>query len=188
MSASVLLFSAVALFGQDTPASPVPPKPSVQGQPAAAQDTAALAKATQNPVASMISVPIQNSSNFGVGPYDRTQHVINIQPVIPVRVGENWNLITRIIQPIVWQPYPANTVGGQSGFGDMNPTFFMSPAKAGRLIWGAGPTILIPTATSAILGQGKAEHGAFSCGLDPTRALDHWSFSQQRVFHRGLFP
>ena len=78
VSAAALLFSAVALFGQDSPASPGLPKPGVQGQPAAAQDTAALAKATQNPVASLISVPIQNNSNFGVGPYDpntgRDQH------------------------------------------------------------------------------------------------------------------
>ncbi len=159
VSAAVLLFSALTLLGQDSPASPGLPKPGVQGQPAAAQDTAALAKATQNPVASLISVPIQNNSNFGVGLYDRTQDVINIQPVIPARISENWNLITRIIQPIVWQPYPASTAGGQSGFGDMNPTFFLSPAKPSKLIWGAGPAIVIPTATSALLGQGKLSMG-----------------------------
>jgi hypothetical protein len=140
LSAAVLLFSAVALFGQDTPAS-CAPKPGVQGQPAAAQDTAALAKATQNPVASLISLPIQNSSNFGVGSYDRTQNVINIQPVVPVLISENWNLITRIIQPIVWQPYPSSAAGGQSGFGDMNPTFFLSPAKPGKLIWEPVPRL-----------------------------------------------
>ena len=155
--------SAVVLcrcsFGQDTPRALAPANPGVQGQPAGAQDTAALAKATQNPVASLISVPIQNSSNFGVSQYNRTQNVINIQPVIPVRIRENWNLITRIIQPIVWQPYPAATTGGQSGFGDMNPAFFLSPAKPGELIWGAGPAIVIPTATSAILGQGKFSMG-----------------------------
>ena len=149
----------VALLGQDTPASPGPAKPAAQGQPAAPQDTAALAKATQNPVASLISVPLQNNSNFAVGQYNRTQNVLNIQPVIPVRISENWNLITRIIQPIVWQPYSASTTGGQSGIGDMNPTFFLSPAKPGKLILGAGPAIVIPTATSAILGQGKFSMG-----------------------------
>lgn len=158
-SAAALLFSAVALLGQGTPASPGPAQPGGQGQPAAAQDTAALAKATQNPVASLISVPFQNSSNFGVGPYNRTQDVLNIQPVIPIRISENWNLITRIIQPIVWQPYPASSAGGQSGFGDMNPTFFLSPVKPSKLIWGAGPAIVIPTATSALLGQGKLSMG-----------------------------
>src|SRR5579862_2329253 len=71
--------------------------------PAANSDESAaqtLQKATQNPVASLISVPIQNSSNFNVGPYNRTQDIINIQPVIPVKLNDNWNLITRIIQPI----------------------------------------------------------------------------------------
>jgi hypothetical protein len=165
VSAAVLFFSAAALFGQDTPPSHGPQKSGVQGNPVAATDTAALAKATQNPVASLISVPIQNSANFGVGPYGRTQNVINIQPVIPVRISENWNLITRIIQPIVWQPYPASTVGGQSGFGDMNPTFFLSPAKPSKFIWGAGPAIVIPTATSTLLGQGKLSLGPSVVGL-----------------------
>lgn len=155
--AALLFFPAVALFARDTPASSVPATPGAQ--PAAAPDTAALAKATQNPVASLISVPIQNNSNFGVGPYSRTQDVLNVQPVIPARVSENWNLITRVIQPIVWQPYPASVGGGQSGFGDMNPTFFMSPAKPSKLIWGFGPAIVIPTATSTLLGQGKLSLG-----------------------------
>jgi hypothetical protein len=114
-----------------------------------------LQKATQNPVSSLISVPLQNNSNFNIGPYDRTQDVLNIQPVIPAQVSPNWMLISRIIQPIVWQPYTNQPTGGEYGLGDMNPTFFLSPAKPGRLIWGAGPTLLIPTATNTILGQGK---------------------------------
>ncbi|MGD0444532.1 MAG: neuromedin U [Edaphobacter sp.] len=127
--------------------------------PAAADDTATLAKATQNPVASLISVPLQNNSNFAVGPYNRTQNVFNIQPVIPSPLSENWTLITRIIQPLVWQPYADQVTGGQFGFGDMNPTFFLSPAKPGKLIWGAGPAMVFPTATSAVLGQGKLSFG-----------------------------
>ena len=63
--------------------------------------------------------------------------MLNIQPVIPAHITENWNLITRIIQPIVWQPYPEQSTGGEFGFGDMNPSFFLSPAKPGKLIWGA---------------------------------------------------
>jgi hypothetical protein len=64
-----------------------------------------------------------------------------------------------VIQPIVWQPYAALNTGGQLGFGDMNPTFFLSPANPGKLIWGAGPTMIIPTATSTVLGQGKLSFG-----------------------------
>jgi hypothetical protein len=118
-----------------------------------------LQKATQNPVANLISVPIQNNANFGIGPYDRTQNVLNIQPVIPSHISKDWMIISRIIQPIVWQPYPSDTTGGEFGFGDMNPTFFLSPAKPGKLIWGAGPALVIPTATNDVLGQGKLSIG-----------------------------
>ena len=118
-----------------------------------------LQKAVQNPVASLISVPLQNNTNFGVGDFNRTQDVLNVQPVIPIGLTKNWNLISRIIQPIVWQPYPNQNTGGQYGFGDMNPSFFLSPAHPGKLIWGAGPAIVIPTATSDILGQGKLSLG-----------------------------
>ena len=126
---------------------------------AVGSETGDLAKATQNPVASLISVPIQNSSNFGVGSYNRTQDVINIQPVVPARISKDWMLITRVIQPIVWQPYSASNAGGQLGIGDMSPTFFLSPANPGKLIWGLGPAMVIPSATSAVLGQGKLSFG-----------------------------
>jgi hypothetical protein len=141
------------------------PPPATQKTPAAKDDeqptdtTEALQKATQNPVASLISVPIQNNNNFGIGPYDRTQDVLNIQPVIPMHLTKDWMLITRIIQPIVWQPYPTQTTGGEFGLGDMNPTFFLSPAKPGKVIWGVGPAFVIPTATNNILGQGKFSMG-----------------------------
>lgn len=119
----------------------------------------ALQKAVQHPVASLISVPLQNNANFSYGPYNRTQDVLNIQPVIPVRLSENWNLIARIIQPLVWQPYTNQNTDGEYGLGDMNPSFFLSPAKPGKVIWGAGPALVIPTATSAILGQGELSLG-----------------------------
>ena len=66
--------------------------------------TKALTKAVQNPVASLISVPLQNNTNFDIGPNNRTQNILNIQPVIPVRVSKNWNLILRIITPVIYQP------------------------------------------------------------------------------------
>ena len=132
--------------------------PPDQGKPAA-DDSAALAKAAQNPVASLISFPLQNNTNFAVGAFNRTQNILNIQPVIPISISENWNLITRTIFPIVWQPNPAQNTQGTFGFGDLNPTLFFSPAKPGKLIWGAGPALVLPTATNDQLGQGKFSAG-----------------------------
>ena len=102
---------------------------------------------------------MQNNSNFNVGDFNRTQDVLNIQPVIPAKLNEKWTLISRIIQPVVWQPYPNQNAGGQYGLGDMNPTFFLSPGKPGKVIWGVGPAFVLPIATSTVLGQGKFSLG-----------------------------
>ncbi len=128
-------------------------KPAVEDQPGDLQ------KATQNPISSLISVPLQNNSNFGVGPLDRTQNILNIQPVIPVQVSEKWNLITRTIVPLIYQPDVIQRNLGVTGLGDINPTFFLSPAKPGKLIWGIGPSFILPTATNRVLGQGKWSAG-----------------------------
>ena len=122
-------------------------------------ETQKLAKATQNPVASMISVPLQNNVNFSIGPYGREQNVFNIQPVVPTRLSENWNLITRVITPIIYQPDYSQASQGTFGLGDMNPTFFLSPAHPRKLIWGIGPAVVLPTATNQVLGQGKLSLG-----------------------------
>ncbi len=130
-----------------------------QEKPAVEVQAGDLQKATQNPISSLISVPLQNNANFGVGPLDRTQNVLNIQPVIPVRVSEKWNLITRTIVPLIYQPDVTQRNLGVMGLGDINPTFFLSPAKPGKLIWGIGPSFILPTATNRVLGQGKWSAG-----------------------------
>ena len=153
------LFSVSSGLAQDQSKSQTEQQPPTTSAPSEEAQAQALQKAVQNPVASLISVPLQNNMNMGVGPFNRTQDVLNIQPVIPARLTENWNLITRVIQPLVWQPYPNQNTGGEYGLGDMNPTFFLSPAKPGKLIWGVGPTMVIPTATSDITGQGQFSLG-----------------------------
>jgi hypothetical protein len=168
LNASLLLaLSTASAAAQSAPAAS---DPSAAASPA--NDTAALAKATQNPVASLISVPLQNNDNFGIGPYNRTGNIFNIQPVIPTKLSDKVMLITRVIQPIVWQPYADQPTGGQAGLGDMNPTFFLSPANAGKLIYGVGPAFVIPTATSAQTGQGK-----FSLGPSVVALVQpgHWT-------------
>jgi len=113
-----------------------------------------LAKQTQNPVANLISVPFQNNTSYNSGPRDRTQNVMNIQPVIPLELSDDWMLITRTIFPIVSQP---STMPGQSrrdGIGDTLFTGFLSPKKPafGSLIWGLGPVVNLPTASDDRLG------------------------------------
>jgi hypothetical protein len=161
-----------ALFCQDQP----PPAADKAGAPPAAESSEdALRKASQNPVASLISVPVQNNSNFNVTPGDRTQDVLNIQPVVPLKLSKDWNLIVRWIMPIVYQPLPAPVPApqvGVYGLGDMQPTFFFSPSKPSKLIWAVGPVTQLPTATSHYLGQGKL-------GLGPSLVLlaqpSHWT-------------
>lgn len=138
---------------------------------APAQDESELAKKTQNPVADLISVPLQSNFNFGAGSKDKMIYILNIQPVIPIKIAEDWNLITRIIMPIINQPSLFPTLGGVvpsttgTGFGDFNPTFFLSPAKPGELIWGVGPTMTLPTATDRDLGSGKWSMGPAGVAL-----------------------
>jgi len=76
-----------------------------------------LRKATQNPVADLISVPFQNNTAFDIGPYSRIQDALEIEPVIPVRITKKWMIINRIIMPLVWQPYSNLPTGGEYGLG-----------------------------------------------------------------------
>ena len=145
---------------------------SAQGAP----DNGKLLTTFQNPVGDLISVPFQNNVNFPIGQFGRIQNVLNIQPVVPIHVNQDWLVISRWITPVIYQPNlgPACRTdggaaaeiceirerdsardGGANGLGDLNPSFFLSPARPGRLIWGVGPTFLLPTATAPTLGQGK---------------------------------
>lgn len=114
-----------------------------------------LAKAAQNPVASMISLPFQNNTNFGVGPDDKVQNVLNIQPVWPFALTDDINLITRTIAPIVSQPGIRPGEDRTNGLGNINFTAFLSPANSGKVIWGVGPVAVFPTNTDDALGLDK---------------------------------
>ena len=100
-------------------------------KPATGESETDLAKKTQNPVADLISIPFQNNFNFGVGPRDAQLYILNVQPVIPIRLTENWNLITRTIMPIISQGSPAPGIDHVGGLGDINPSLFLSPSKPG---------------------------------------------------------
>jgi hypothetical protein len=110
-----------------------------------------LAKLAQNPVGNLISVPFQNNTNLNVGPDKGTQNILNIQPVIPVSVNEDWNIITRTIVPVISQPLQDGE--RTNGIGDTLFTAFLSPAKPGHFIWGAGPVVQMPTNSNSDLGN-----------------------------------
>ena len=128
-------------------------------------DLGDLAKATQNPVADLISLPLQNNLDYDIGPFSRARYTLNVEPVIPQPLTADWNLITRIIVPIVYQPDITQVSDGTSGLGDFNPTLFLAPSRPGRLIWGLGPTFQLPTATQQALGSGKWSIGPAAVAL-----------------------
>jgi len=163
---AVLIPLNLPLMAQEAPVDPVGHTVATEETPSAATNAEELRKQSQNPIASLISVPFQDNWNFGIGPDNRVQNVLNIQPVIPFSVGKNWNLITRWITPIIYQPLPVpqasgvpNQQTGVYGLGDINPSFLFSPKKS-KVTWGIGPTFVFPTATNTrYLGQGKLSIG-----------------------------
>lgn len=143
--------------------------------PAAAQEKSAsdLAAAAQNPIANMISLPLQNNTYFGVTKDDDVANVLNIQPVYPISAGD-LNVITRTIVPIVHVPDPTDGIehlpnhedpGSATGLGDINFSAFLSPAKPGRIIWGIGPTLTVPSATDSEIGSEKWSAGPTAVAL-----------------------
>lgn len=118
-------------------------------------ETSDLAKQSQNPVADLISVPFQYNLSPQTGPNERPLHVLNIQPVIPYQLNEDWNLITRTIIPLISQPEFISGQGRETGLGDINMTLFFSPRKSEGLVWGVGPVFQFPTATDDRLGKDK---------------------------------
>lgn len=117
-------------------------------------DDAELAQQLTNPVASLVSAPFQLNYDQGYGSEDGHRTTLNIQPVAPFSLGENWNVISRTILPVIWQDDIAGASGNQFGLGDITQSFFFSPKQptARGLIWGAGPAFLIPSSTDDKLG------------------------------------
>ena len=123
-----------------------------------ASQAADLAKQLSNPVADLVSVPFQFNWENGVGPNNDLRYVLNIQPVVPFSVSEDWNLIGRWIMPYVSQPSLGVGLDPVSGFSDIIASAFFSPAKSSP-IWGIGPVAGIPTTTNPLLGSGKWSAG-----------------------------
>ncbi len=134
-----------------------------------------LAKLAQNPVGNLISLPFQNNTNFNFGPESGTQNILNIQPVIPISVSSDWNIITRTILPVIWNPSLGPGDSSTTGTGDTVFTAFLSPANPGKWIWGAGPVVQLPTNSNAELGNNN-------WGLGPSAVLLHLDHGSPWVY------
>lgn len=144
MSAALLIAAVPALAQQPRPA-----------ETRIGMDAAALARAVQNPLARMLSLPVQNDTNLGYGAGDGVQNVMNLQPVVPVALDAAWNLILRPVLPVIWQPAPGPDAGTTFGLGATQTQFFLTPSNPGRLIWGTGVVAQAPTTTEAALGSNR---------------------------------
>ncbi len=157
----------------------------VQGPTAQAQD-ADLAQELTNPVADLITLPVQVNFDDNIGPDDRGSRVTtNIQPVVPFEVNEDWNLISRTIMPVTYQDQVSPGGGSEFGLGDINLSLFFSPKQASKgVVWGVGHVFSLPTATDSRLGSKKwsagpagialALRGPWTFGLLANHA---WSFA-----------
>jgi hypothetical protein len=134
---------------------------------AAAND---LRSAVQNPISSLISLPFKLTFDYGAQNGDGT--ILNINPVVPVTVG-NWNLVNRALIPLAnvdgaiqgaGNPSPGPGKGA-TGLGDINYSLYFSPVKYDKVIWGVGPSINLPTATDEQLGSGKWSAGVSGVAL-----------------------
>ena len=135
-------------------------------------DAAELAKKLANPIASLISLPFQNNMDIGIGDNLGSRNTLNIQPVIPLSITDNINLITRVILPVISQNNISGTGDSETGLGDAVVSAFLSPSVSkGGLTWGAGPVLLAPTATNDLLASKKFGLGPTAIALYQTRGM-----------------
>jgi len=125
-----------------------------------------LAKKLANPISSLISLPFQNNTDFGIGPNNGSKNTLNIQPVLPISLNDDLNLITRLILPVISQYNITGQGNSEVGLGDAVLSAFFSPAQSkGGLTWGVGPVFLLPTGTDDFLTTKKFGVGPTAVAL-----------------------
>jgi len=145
-----------------------------------AESAADLAKKLSNPIASLISVPFQNNTDVGIGAYNGFRNTLNFQPVVPISLSPNLNMITRVVLPIITQQDITAPGVKQTGLSDAVVSAFFSPAEAKNgLTWGVGPAILVPTATDKLLGTEKLGVGPTAVILKQTNGWTYGALVNQ---------
>ena len=161
------------------PAPTSHPDPAAAANPPAAATSASPTNSyeaqrnAQNPLTPLYSLLNENSTNFGVGPLKQTQDILLVEPVIPIRLTPDFNLITRWITPVVWMPAlsksigPLPGIGPEAGLGNVAPQFFFTPAHQGDgFVWALGANGWLPTATDKTLGVNHFGGGPLALALN----------------------
>jgi hypothetical protein len=173
MKRKILLASLILLVASACPGQ--------EGEP----DDDAMIKDSGNPITSVLNLPVQDNVSFGIGEYERTAHLIKIQPIrLTVRTGRVYRIRSRSIIPFAYIPDVNSPTGGTFGLGDIVLTGYFSPHRLGKHIWGIGPVLSLPTATDEKLGSGKWSAGASAVLLTQRKhwltgfiLLNIWSFA-----------
>jgi hypothetical protein len=171
-----LIASVPAAAAAQEAAEPTPPKQQTL-------TPGELLQEKKNPFSKVIQIPVESDTAFGVGSRDGIGQAVNIQPRFPLALGHDWNVISRTLIPLIHTPDPEKTYG----LGDLQPSFFVTPAHAEPWVWGLGPALQFPTATNSALGTGKwsvGPTGALIYTKDPwfagVIATQLWSFAGAR--------
>lgn len=132
-------------------------------RPSADLDENRLARAVQNPISKLGALPVQNQAELGIGPFNRVRNTLSILPMIGIALSRDVSIVSRTKLPFVSRPEVDRESGSTSGLGDVTQSLFVIPDSSSRLVWGLGPSFLLPTASSVELGSGKL-------GIGPTAA------------------
>ena len=167
--ASVLAYAPVHAQQAAPPDEDQPTGARVDHDTVSKANESDIAKESENPIGNLTVLPFENYTNFGVGPHDGAQNILEFEPVVPIHLNQDWNLITRAVIPVVWNPDLSPFPSVPQAFAPTDFSAFLSPRNSSNgWTWGVGPIVQLPTATSPTVGSSV-------WGLGPTAVVVHTS-------------